>query len=86
MIPFVIVLWFIGIILFPWWVFMWVGIVLATFRYGWIPLIMGGIILDTWFGAPIAALGGLSYLYTLLTVLISGAVWVLRARMMNDYA
>jgi len=86
MIPIVVVMWFVGIVLMPWWLFIWIGVVLATFRYGWVPLIIGGIILDSWFGAPIVALGGVSYIYTALMVCISAAVWALRTRMMNDYA
>lgn len=70
-------------LLLPWWVVVVAGVVLATFRYSFIFLIIGGVLLDTVFAAPVPGLGGFAYIYTVVFLAMSVVAETLRARAMN---
>ncbi len=58
-------LWFASLFTTPWWVFVPLGIVVATFSFGAYFVIAGGVLLDVLYGVPVL---GLSFpvLYTIL--------------------
>ncbi len=65
----------------PWWV----AAAFAVLLIGWYPdlpsaalLLLAGIIRDSIFGAPLLSLGGFSYLFTALFLLLSCLALVLR--------
>lgn len=67
----------------PWWVTVALGIALVVHFKLWWVAILGGLLMDLVFGAPIAALGGFAYLFSLLFVVLSLLALMLRQRMLE---
>ena len=73
----------VSVLILPWWVSVLSAGVLATQR-GALPLLVAaGLLLDTWYGAPIAALGGLHYVYTILFTLMGVVASIVRTRVIE---
>lgn len=68
----------ISLIALPWWVSVCVAIVYLAEGGNIFVVILGALIFDTLFGAPIARLGGFSHLYTTFAVILSVATYFLR--------
>ena len=68
----------ISIIALPWWASLAVAILYLAEKGNPLLIIIGGILFDTLFGAPIASLHGFSYLYTLIAVALSATALFLR--------
>ncbi len=73
----------VSVILLPWWVVVPLGIVSTSYRYGNIITIIGGIIIDASFGAPVHTLGGFQYIYTTIFVLAALVAYFLRSRIVE---
>lgn len=73
----------VSVLLFPWWMSVLLGIVVALYPSGPTLLLIGGVSMDTLFGAPIASLGGFSYLYTALFSVIIVVVYLMRDRVVD---
>lgn len=70
-------------VLLPWWVSVLFGIGVTLYPGSGVVLLIGGVIMDTLFGAPIATLGGFAYLYTVLFSIIAAVVYLLRDRVVD---
>ncbi len=68
---------------FPWWVSVPFGILVTLYPGGYVIALLGGVSMDTVFGAPLATLGGFAYLYTALFALSSVLVYILRDRVVD---
>lgn len=80
---FVTLIFFLSAVLLPWYVPVSLGIILIVLWQGYIEAILGGIILDAAFGAPIIALGGFAWLYAALFAGLSLMAFVLRRLMLD---
>ncbi|MES2135266.1 MAG: hypothetical protein V4449_03445 [Patescibacteria group bacterium] len=60
-----------------WWLTVLIGIVLIGLFQAYITLILGGVLMDVLFGAPMAPLWGFQYLYTALFLILVGLSWYL---------
>jgi hypothetical protein len=69
---------FASIFLGPWWLTVILGLFLLAVFGGALPLIAGGFIMDSVFGAPLPALGSFHLLYTLLFVTLACINWYLQ--------
>jgi len=74
----VTVFFFASVIMLPWYVPLILGIALIVVWCGYVEVILGGILLDTVFGAPIASLSDFSFLYTALFIFLSLLAVILR--------
>lgn len=70
-------------LLAPWWFSVALGIILIAYLNLWVVAILGGLLIDLAFGAPIAAFGGFEYLYTALFIVLSSLAFVLKNRMLE---
>lgn len=66
-----------------WWIFLPLGVVVATTRYGPYVVIAAGVVLDTTFGTPVSALGGFQYVYTVTFICAAFVSSFLTARMVQ---
>ena len=78
-----VALFLLSALLAPWWVTVPYGIVVVAYARSPWAAILGGLIMDVTFGAPIASLGGFSYLYTALFAFLSLIAVLLRSRMIE---
>lgn len=72
-----------SVLFFPAWVSVVLGIMVATFPWGAALAILGGIVLDALFSAPIVALYGFEYVYTALFMCIALIAYVVRDRVVD---
>ncbi|MES2014285.1 MAG: hypothetical protein V4437_00530 [Patescibacteria group bacterium] len=62
----------------PWWLTVFLGVILLAL-FGNVPLVViGGLLMDFIFGAPIPSLLGFSYLYAMLFLFLGALSWYLR--------
>lgn len=78
--------WIFLIFFAPWWLAFLAAIPLVSYRYGWVPVIVGAVIMDVWYGVPIHALYDFSYIYTAVAILMSIVAVVLESRIVSDDA
>lgn len=71
------VLFIISVFFLPWWYTVALGIVVASMPYGSLFAIVGGVLMDVTFGAPLIPLFGLQYLYTTLFICVAIGVVLL---------
>ena len=69
---------FASILLLPWYVPTVLAIILIAWWEAYVSVIIGGVMLDALFGAPIVVLGGFSFIYTGLFVISSATAFFLR--------
>ena len=74
---------FASILFLPWFVTVALGVVLIAWYQAYLSVLIGGVLLDSMFGAPIAALGSFSFIYTALFACLSAVSYVLRRRVME---
>ena len=74
------VLFYLSIFILPWWLSLFLGILLLVFIQAY-DVLLGGIAADLLYGVPVAALGGISFLSTILLCAIAIVVFVLRRRL-----
>ena len=72
------VFFFASVIMLPWFAPLILGVALVVVWRGYIEVILGGILLDIVFGAPIASLSDFSFLYTALFIFLSLLAVILR--------
>ncbi len=69
-------------VLAPWWLTVAFGIaLLSQGSYGIV--VLGGIIMDYIFGAPLSALGGFATFYTALFVFLAVVAWYLKLQVLE---
>ncbi len=73
-------LFILSLLTLPWWVFMPLGIIVAGLPGGALVALAGGVVLDATYGSALVPLGGFSYLYTALFLLVVIAMQVLSKR------
>jgi K+-sensing histidine kinase KdpD len=80
---FVIVAYGISIIFLPWWVSVALAVILLGVWQAYASVIVGALLLDIVFGAPLFAFSGFSYLYTLIFVVLVAVTFVLARAMLE---
>ncbi len=78
-----IVLFYASIVLAPWWLTTMVAVVLLARWNLAIPVIVGGMLMDLVYGAPLPLLGGYALLYTITLALLSLVSLYLHATMLE---
>lgn len=74
---------FAAVLFLPWFVVVPLGIALIAYYHAYLSVIIGGILLDSLFGAPIGVFSGFSFLYTALFAFLSAGAYVLRRSMLG---
>lgn len=77
------VLFFAAVVFLPWYASVPLGIILIAYWGAYVEAIVGGVVLDALFGAPIASLHGFACLYTALFIILSLFAFVLRRLMIE---
>lgn len=80
---FSLILFFASILFLPWYISVFIGVVIIARWHAYVSAIIGGIILDSMFGAPIVALHNFAYIYTILFIILSAFAFFLRHAMME---
>ena len=80
---FTLLFFFASILFSPWYIPVLLGLLIIIQWKAYTSAIIGGIILDGMFGAPIITLYGFSYIYTTLFVILSFLAFFLRQVMME---
>lgn len=80
---FTLLFFFASILFLPWYVPVLLGLFIIVQWKAYTSAIIGGIILDGMFGAPIITLYGFAYIYTALFVILSLLAFFLRQVMME---
>ncbi len=62
----------------PWWASLMCAILYLADGGNPLLVVLGGLVFDELFGAPVRSLGGFSYVYTAFAVILSGAALYLR--------
>jgi hypothetical protein len=78
-----LVLFFVSIVIGPWWLTVIVGTVLLARWNAVIPVVVGGILMDMLFGVPLTLIGNTMALYTLAFSLMAFASLYLSATMIE---
>ncbi len=81
--PILISFFFASVLLGPWWISIAAGIWIASISERSVPLIVGGMLMDMLFGAPIPALFGFNFLYTTIFLLIVLSALYFRRRILE---
>lgn len=58
----------ISVVFLPWWVSVFLGVILLAVYRAYFSVIGGAFLLDIAFGGPLAAFAGFSYLYTFIFI------------------
>ncbi|OGG44282.1 hypothetical protein A2841_02800 [Candidatus Kaiserbacteria bacterium RIFCSPHIGHO2_01_FULL_48_10] len=74
---------FASVIVGPWWISVMLGILVVSTCRQYLPVIAGGILMDTLFGAPIPVLLGFDFLYTAVFSILAAGAFFLRARILE---
>lgn len=74
------ILFLISVFTMPWWFVVPFGIVLSALPYGGFVALLGGALLDSYVGVPIAALFNFEYLYTTVFLIVIVAMEVIAPR------
>ena len=80
---FVIGAFFVSVVYLPWWVTVFLAVVLLAVWQAYVSVILGALLLDIVFGAPVTAFTGFSYLYTLTFSLLAGVTFFLNRSMLE---
>jgi hypothetical protein len=80
---FVVPFFFASILLGPWWLTVLTGIVVVSFCESYVPLILGGMLMDILFGAPVPVLFGLSFLYTAVFTVMALSAFFFRDKILE---
>lgn len=77
------VLYLVSALIMPWWFVVPFGIVVATLSWGIPVALLGAILMDTFFGAPVATLYDFQYVYTAIFLLACALVTLLFERVVD---
>jgi len=80
---FFLLLYGISIVTLPWWVVVLVALVLISHFEAYVFAVLGGVVMDVMYGAPIHALADFSYLYTTVFLTLSCTAYILRVRLLE---
>lgn len=68
---FLTAIFFVSVLFAPWWLSVALAVLLLSFFKAYFEVIVGGVIMDSVFGAPIMSLFNIEFLYTILfTILV----------------
>lgn len=73
----ILIAFFLSALLCPWWLTVFLAIMILSFFETPLLVIIGGLFMDLLFSAPIEPLGGFRYLYTTLFIFLSLLSWYL---------
>lgn len=74
---------FVSIVALPWFVSVPLGVLIIALWGASVEAVIGGIMLDSMFGAPIQALAGFPFLYTTLFLVLALGAFVMRRLMIE---
>lgn len=70
-------------VLLPWWLTVFLGVVLLAYLQSYVVVIIGALVLDTMHGAGIVQLFGVSFLYTGLFLFLIICERILRTQLLD---
>lgn len=77
------VIFLLSVLFLPWWVSVFLAILLLSSYKSRLVILCGGLLMDTLYGAPIVSLFSISYLYTTLFLVLILTSMFLRTKLMN---
>lgn len=76
-------LFLVSCIFFPWFVSVPLGILVIVYTPYWYVAVVGGLVIDLAFGAPVPALFNFAFIYSSLCIILSLIALTLRQQMME---
>ena len=68
---------FVSVLFLPWWVSVFIAVILLAEWRAYVSVILGAVMLDVIFGSPLTLLGGFAYLYTgIFVALVALGIWL----------